>query len=100
MNKILEDALKSTIKFIGDSISFIVGVLGAVFITAVALSGELVDDIPVDSGHPVPWRHIAKVMIPPCGVAVGAYLRHRSMMADAINSPARPPHEKATIINQ
>ena len=65
MSKLIEDALRATFSFIGQSVQFVVGLLGVVLVTALSLSGEILDDI-ANYQTPVDWGHVAKVVIPPC----------------------------------
>lgn len=86
MGKLIEDALRALFSFIGQSVEFIAGLLGVVLVTALSLSGEILDDITTY------WLHVAKVVIPPCAVAMAAYIQHRRLVVQALITP--PPAEK------
>jgi hypothetical protein len=92
MGKIVEDALRATFSFIGQSVQFIIGLLGVVLVTALSLSGEILDDLTTYKTQPVDWLHVAKVVIPPCAVAMAAYIQHRRLVGQALIST--PPAEK------
>ncbi len=92
MNKVMEDALLATFSFIGQSVQFVVGLLGVLAVTALSLSGEILDDLTTYKTMPIDWLHVAKVMVPPCAVAVAAYIQHRKMVATALATP--PPEPK------
>lgn len=100
MNQVVEDALRATFQFIGQTVMFFVGILGCVAVTCLSLSGEVIDELTTykESG-PFPWVHVAKVMLPPSAVAIAAYIQHRKMMANAINSPVSPD-VRATVTSQ
>src|SRR5713226_9396609 len=89
MGKLIEDTLRATFSFIGQSVQFIVGLLGVVLVTALSLSGEILDDLTTYKMQPIDWFHIAKVVVPPCAVATAAYIQHRRLVVNALNSP--PP---------
>ncbi len=88
MNKVVEDALKATFAFIGQSVQFLLGLIGVVIVTALSLCGEILDDLTTYKVQPIDWAHVAKVAVPPLAVAVGAYIKHRSMVAVALATPA------------
>jgi hypothetical protein len=92
MGKLIEDALRASFSFIGQSVEFIVGLLGVVLVTALSLSGEILDDLTTYKTQPVDWLHVAKVVIPPCAVAMAAYIQHRRLVVQALITP--PPAEK------
>jgi len=102
MNKVLEDALKSTLDFIGQSIQFILGLIGVILITTLSLSGEVLDELTtyqtLKTAEGFPWLHVAKVMVPPTALAIVGYLQHRKAMADALN--AAPRDKAATMVSQ
>lgn len=86
MNPVWEDALRATLRFIGQSVEFLVGLAGVIMVTGLSLSGEVVDEFTTYANQgPFPWGHVTKVMLPPTAVAVAAYMRHRQMMTQARN---------------
>jgi hypothetical protein len=87
MSKVIADALNATFSFIGQSVQFIVGLLGVVLVTALSLSGEILDDLTTYKTQPIDWVHVAKVVIPPCAVAMAAYIQHRRVVVQASNTP-------------
>jgi hypothetical protein len=93
MSKVIADALSATLLFIGQSVQFIVGLLGVVLVTALSLSGEILDDLTTYKTQPVDWVHVAKVVIPPCAVAMAAYIQHRRLVVQALTTP--PPAAEA-----
>jgi len=92
MGQILENALRAIFSFIGQSVQFIVGLLGVVLVTALSLSGEILDDLTTYKTQPIDWVHVAKVVIPPCAVAMAAYIQHRRLVVQA-SSTATPAEE-------
>lgn len=90
MSKLAVDTVRAILIFIGQSAQFIVGLLGVVLVTALSLSGEILDDI-ANYQTPVDWGHVAKVVVPPCGVAMAAYIQHRRLVDQALSTP--PPAE-------
>jgi len=92
MGKLIEDALRALFSFIGKSVEFIVGLLGVVLVTALSLSGEILDDLTTYKTQAVDWVHVAKVVIPPCAVAMAAYIQHRRLVVQALITP--PPAEE------
>jgi len=93
MSKVIADALNAAFSFIGQSVQFIVGLLGVVLVTALSLSGEILDDLTTYKTQPIDWVHVAKVVIPPCAVAMAAYIQHRRLVVQASNTPM--PAEEA-----
>ena len=96
MGKLIEDALRALFSFIGKSVEFIVGLLGVVLVTALSLSGEILDDLTTYKTQAVDWVHVAKVVIPPCAVAMAAYIQHRRLVVRGWSAPGRaeaPPSE-------
>jgi hypothetical protein len=87
LGEVIADALHATFLFIGQSVKFIVGLLGVVLVTALSLSGEVLDDLG-NWEPPIPWKHIAKVVIPPCAVSMVAYIQHRRLVEQALNATA------------
>ena len=87
MSKVIADALNATFSFVGQSVQFIVGLLGVVLVTALSLSGEILDDLTTYKTQPIDWVHVAKVVIPPCAVAMAAYIQHRRVVVQASNTP-------------
>lgn len=96
MSKILEDALRATFSYIGQSVQFIAGMLGVVLVTALSLSGEILDDLTTYKTQPIDWVHVAKVVVPPCAVALAAYIQHRRLVVQAL-SATTPPAEQANV---
>lgn len=100
MNPVIEDALRRFINFVADSFMFIIGVIGVIIATITTLSGEWIDELTTYKAmDSFPWAHVLKVMLPPIVVAVSAYIKHRQIVANAINS-STVPVDKATITNQ
>ena len=85
LGEVIANALYETLLFIGQSVKFIVGLLGVVLVTALSLSGEVLDDLG-NWEPPIPWKHIAKVVIPPCAVSMVAYIQHRRLVEQALNT--------------
>lgn len=101
MPSLFEDTARRFINFVADSFMFFIGIIGVILGTIFTLSGEWIDELTTYKAmETFPWAHVIKVMLPPIIAAVGIYIKHRKMMANAINSPAPPPDDKATILQQ
>lgn len=100
MDKVFQDALRATFQFIGQTIMFAIGILGCIAVTALSLSGEVIDELTTyNAMESFPWAHVFKVMVPPCSLSILAYIQHRKMMADALNTTSLPDR-RATIASQ
>jgi hypothetical protein len=102
MNPVLQDALERFINFVADSVNFGIGLTGAMLLTALSLSGEVIDEwytySEATAHNGFPWPHVAKVMVPPMALAIVGYVKHRQDVAAALN--AAPREKKATVMVQ
>lgn len=83
MDKVFQDAFASLFAFIGRSMQFVIGLAGTVLVTALSLSGEILDDLSTYKNAPIDWFHVAKVVGPPVAVAAAAYIQHTRLVAQA-----------------
>ena len=88
MQDVLADGLARLFNFIGESVSYILGLLGAVIMGALPAAAEIADDITSFEHDPLYWSHIVKIAAAGVIPALAAYVGGQKAITRALNTPA------------
>lgn len=92
LQDVIADALQRLFNFIGESVSYILGLLGAIIMGALPAAAEIADDLSNFEHDPLYWNHIVKIAAAGVIPALAAYVGGQKAINRALATP--PPETK------
>lgn len=91
ISEVFADALERLINFLGESITFTLGLLGSIIIGALPAVAEVTDDIANFKNDPIYWGHVIKILAAGVIPAISAYFAAQNAIKKALATPPPTP---------